>query len=86
MKEQLLQTADKVAKELVEFTRQANVNEEYFLDLIEEQIFPVEQFFANYSCAIMEVETKFKVLNEQAQTVEKTNKLNSELAVKEMFT
>ncbi len=63
--EQFLKTADKVAKELAEITRQADINEEFFLDLIEEQILPVEQFFANYACAIMEVETKFKVLNEQ---------------------
>ncbi len=78
MKEQqFLQTADKVAKELVEFTRQADVNEEYFLDIIEEKVLPVEQFFANYACAIMEVETKFKVLNEQFSLKYDSNPIES---------
>lgn len=63
--EQFIKSADKVAKELVKFSQQANFNEEFFLDLLEESILPVEQFFANYTCAIMEIETKFKVLNEQ---------------------
>ncbi len=56
---------DKVAMEIVRFTRELSFNEEKLLDLVQEHITPVEQFFANYSCAIMEIETKFKVLNEQ---------------------
>ncbi len=63
--EQLMDSAGKMAKELVKFTQDMNLNEEMFLDLIEDSLYPVEQFFANYSCAIMEIETKFKVLNEQ---------------------
>ena len=55
---------DKVAMEIVRFTRELSFNEEKLLDLVQEHITPVEQFFANYSCAIMEIETKFKVLNE----------------------
>lgn len=59
------ETPDKVAMEIVRFTKQLNFNEEKLLDLVQEHIIPVEQFFANYNCAIMEIETKFKVLNEQ---------------------
>lgn len=36
-----------------------------FLAAIKGQIEPVEELFTYYRCAIMEVETKFKVLNEQ---------------------
>lgn len=63
--EKFLDSAGKMATELVKFTQDMNFNEEMFLDLIEDSLYPVEQFFANYSCAIMEIETKFKVLNEQ---------------------
>lgn len=38
---------------------------ERFLEAIKSQIEPVEELFTYYRCAIMEVETKFKVLNEQ---------------------
>lgn len=38
---------------------------EKFLEAIKSQIEPVEELFTYYRCAIMEVETKFKVLNEQ---------------------
>ncbi len=60
-----IESAEKMAKELANFTQGMNLNEEVMLDLIEDSLMPVEQFFANYSCAIMEIETKFKVLNEQ---------------------
>ncbi len=60
----IMDTADKMAKEIVKFTG-STVTEEQFLDVISESILPVEKFFANYTCAIMEIETKFKVLNEQ---------------------
>ena len=36
-----------------------------FLDLMEENTKPLDTLMAYYRCAIMEVETKFKVLNEQ---------------------
>ncbi len=60
-----IDTADRVAKELSVITGSGNYNPEMFLDLIQESLAPVDQFFANYACAIMEIETKFKVLNEQ---------------------
>lgn len=61
----MLRHADDVAKELVKFSESINFNEEMFLDIIQESIAPAEEFFANYACAIMEVETKFKVLSER---------------------
>ncbi len=60
-----MDSAEKMATELAKFTQNMNMNEEMVLDFIEDSLYPVEQFFANYSCAIMEIETKFKVLNEQ---------------------
>ena len=36
-----------------------------FLDFMEENTKPLDTLMAYYRCAIMEVETKFKVLNEQ---------------------
>ncbi len=42
-----------------------NMNLDWFLDNIKETTEPVERFFANYRCAIMEIETKFNVLDEQ---------------------
>lgn len=38
---------------------------EKIIELLRENTLPAERFFANYRCAIMEVETKFKVLNEE---------------------
>lgn len=63
--EQIMDTANKVAKELVTLSQNHGLNDETFLDFIQDSMLPVEQFFANYTCAIMEIETKFKVLNEQ---------------------
>ena len=42
-----------------------NNTEDEFLDLIQENTKPLDTLMAYYRCAIMEVETKFKVLNEQ---------------------
>ncbi len=63
--EEIFDTANKVAKELVKTVDGKSMTEEQFLDVIEDSIAPVEKFFANYICAIMEIETKFKVLDEQ---------------------
>ena len=41
------------------------MSEPEFLSLIEENMIPIQQFFTYYRCAIMEIETKFRVLNEQ---------------------
>ena len=38
---------------------------EKIIELLRENTLPAERFFANYRCAIMEVETKFKVLDEE---------------------
>ena len=62
--EDIKQSADKMAKELVRISESMEFDEEALLDMVQETIIPVEQFFANYTCAIMEIETKFKVLNE----------------------
>lgn len=36
-----------------------------FLDLIEKNKRPMDELMSYYQCAIMEVETKFKVLNQE---------------------
>ena len=41
------------------------VTELQFISLLEENMLPVQQFFTYYRCAIMEIETKFKVLDAQ---------------------
>ncbi|MBR1899212.1 MAG: GTP pyrophosphokinase family protein [Oscillospiraceae bacterium] len=43
----------------------SELTEEDFIRLLEEETFPIDQFFSYYRCAIMEIETKFRVLNEQ---------------------
>jgi putative GTP pyrophosphokinase len=43
----------------------AEMTESQFLSSIEKDMTSLQQFFMYYKCAIMEVETKFKVLNEQ---------------------
>ena len=46
------------------FLKQHLLSDE-FLDLIEKNKRPMDELMSYYQCAIMEVETKFKVLNEQ---------------------
>ncbi len=75
--EEFLQQPEKVAMELVKFTQQLHFDEEQLLDIVQEQLLPVEQFFANYNCAIMQVETKFKVLNEQFSLIYDGNPIES---------
>ena len=41
------------------------MTESEFIDTLERDIMPLQEFLMYYKCAIMEVETKFKVLNEQ---------------------
>lgn len=38
---------------------------ENIIELFKANLLPIERLFANYRCAIMEIETKFKVLNEE---------------------
>ncbi len=45
--------------------KQPRPNIDDFLSLIGEEMEPVRQMYADYKCAAMEVETKFKVLNER---------------------
>lgn len=47
-----------------DFIRNGLMSDE-FLDFMNENKLPMEQFFSYYRCAIMEIETKFNVLNEQ---------------------
>lgn len=42
-----------------------NIITDQHLDMISHNILPIETLMSYYRCAIMEVETKFKVLNEQ---------------------
>jgi putative GTP pyrophosphokinase len=42
-----------------------NLMSDEFLNFMEENQRPWQQLMADYQCAIMEVETKFRVLNEQ---------------------
>ena len=44
---------------------ETEMNEAEFLSNLEADILPLQQFITYYKCAIMEIETKFRVLNEQ---------------------
>lgn len=44
---------------------QSNLMSDEFLDFVQKNTLPLDTLMAYYRCAIMEVETKFKVLNEQ---------------------
>ena len=44
---------------------QRNLMSDEFLDFVQKNTLPLDTLMAYYRCAIMEVETKFKVLNEQ---------------------
>ncbi len=69
--------SNKMAMQIADFTRQLNFDEEKLLDIVQEKMLPMEQFFANYNCAIMRVETKFKVLNEQFSLIYDGNPIES---------
>ena len=47
-----------------------------FTDFVEESTLPYRQMMTYYNCALMEVETKFKVLNEQFSLFYDRNPLN----------
>ncbi len=44
---------------------ESDMSETEFLQAIENNMIPLKEFFTYYKCAIMEIETKFRVLNEQ---------------------
>ena len=58
------QTRAEVIRQIRSFS-EADMTETEFLNMLEENMLPLQQFFTYYRCAIMEIETKFRVLNEQ---------------------
>ncbi len=50
-----------------------DMSETEFIELLEYSMMPIQQFFSYYKCAIMEIETKFKVLDEQFSLNSETN-------------
>lgn len=61
---------EKIAKAIdglntLDFSCISNETKEKIIELFKANTLPIERLFANYRCAIMEVETKFKVLNEE---------------------
>jgi putative GTP pyrophosphokinase len=44
---------------------ETDMSEAEFLESVESNMLSMQQFFTYYKCAIMEIETKFRVLNEQ---------------------
>ncbi|MBQ0012706.1 MAG: GTP pyrophosphokinase family protein [Clostridiales bacterium] len=54
-----------------------NLMSDAFLDFVEENTKPIDQLFAYYRCAIMEVETKFKVLDESLSVELERNPIES---------
>ena len=42
-----------------------DMTEAQFIQSVESDMLPIQQFFSYYRCAIMEIETKFRVLDEQ---------------------
>ena len=54
-----------------------NLMSDAFLDFVEENTKPIDRMFAYYQCAIMEVETKFKVLDESLSVDLERNPIES---------
>ncbi|HRR77151.1 MAG TPA: GTP pyrophosphokinase family protein [Ruminococcus sp.] len=52
-------------RELLRSAVSSEMTEAEFVSLLEDENEPLRQFFSYYKCAIMEIETKFRVLNEQ---------------------
>jgi putative GTP pyrophosphokinase len=59
-----------------DFVRE-NLMSDAFLDFVEENTKPIDRMFAYYQCAIMEVETKFKVLDESLSVDLERNPIES---------
>ena len=55
---------DYIEQAMTELVRNSLMSDE-FLDFVQENTKPMDSLMAYYRCAIMEIETKFKVLNEQ---------------------
>ena len=55
---------ERIEKRREDFVRNSLLSDE-FIDFVQENLKPVNTMMAYYQCAIMEVETKFNVLNEE---------------------
>lgn len=53
------------------------LNREQFMDMVERNSKPYRQLMSFYNCALMEVETKFKVLNEEMSIDSERNPIES---------
>lgn len=61
----LIQRSHENAVRRMQNLAESELTEAQFISLLEEDLLPIQQFFTYYQCAIMEIETKFKVLNAQ---------------------
>ncbi len=61
----LISSAEKLALNIAGNRSELHVNTDQMIDAARKYITPFESFFEMYSCAIMEMETKFNVLNKQ---------------------
>lgn len=73
---------EKIAKVInglgtLDFSDISAETKEKIIELFKENTLPVERLFANYRCAIMEVETKFKVLDEEFSLIYDGNPIES---------
>lgn len=59
-----MNTQNDVIHNIMELS-ETEMTETEFLRSVENNMIPMQQFFTYYKCAIMEIETKFRVLNEQ---------------------
>ena len=55
-----------ILKSIQKAVDESDVTPDEFIEFLHANMTIVNQFFANYECAALEVETKFKVLNNQA--------------------
>ena len=55
---------DYIEQAMAELVRNSLMSDE-FLDFVQENTKPMDSLMAYYRCAIMEIETKFKLLKEQ---------------------
>ena len=66
------------------FVRNSLMSDE-FLDFVNKNMKPIEKQMSYYQCAIMEVETKFKVLNEQYSLEYDRNPIEDIRSVKRIY-
>ena len=73
--ERHMPTEFKYIEALPFFSDKETVN--LFLDYFKERLLPAEDFFMGYKCAMMQVETRFKSLNEQFSLDERRNPIET---------